>query len=94
MTKTNATPLDALLDGADLIPGLPGTRPDLAAETAALARHLDPVLANLPEAEPPEGVVVRVPLLGVPQTIAEGPFIPMTPPARAESSRGLPGCDR
>ena len=56
MTKTNATPLDALLDGADLIPGLPGTRPDLAAETAALARHLDPVLANLPEAEPPEGL--------------------------------------
>ncbi len=30
------------------------------------------------EAEPPRGMVVRVPLLGMPETLAEGEFIPMT----------------
>lgn len=60
MKKTGKAPpnalLDALLDGTDVIPGIPGTRPDLADEIEALTARLAPVLSDLPEADPPDGL--------------------------------------
>lgn len=56
MKKTDAyhsaEVLNALLGG--LGTALPGTRPDLADEAGAFAEHLTPLLARLPEQEPPE----------------------------------------
>lgn len=64
MKKTNATlpdeVLDALLGGTDLIPGIPGTRPDLAAEAERIAAYLDPLLGALPEAAPPDDLFAAV----------------------------------
>ncbi|MFL4470160.1 cupin domain-containing protein [Tateyamaria armeniaca] len=58
MKKTDATNpaevLGALLGGLDAT--LPGTRPDLADEVSALSEHLSPLLKQLPEADPPEGL--------------------------------------
>ena len=60
MKKPDATlpdeVLDALLDGTDLIRSIPGTRPDLVEEAAAINAHLDPLLGCLPQADPPEGL--------------------------------------
>lgn len=64
MKKDNATlpeqALDALLDGSELIPGIPGTRPDIAAETEALTALFDPLLNALPEAEPPADLFANI----------------------------------
>lgn len=52
--KHSAEVLSAALGGLDAT--LPGTRPDLADEATAFADHLAPLLARLPEAEPPDGL--------------------------------------
>jgi len=52
--KLSAEVLNALLGGMGA--SLPGTRPDLANEAVAFGEHLSPLLARLPEAEPPEGL--------------------------------------
>ena len=52
--------LDALLDGADMIRAIPGTRPDLDQAGADLSGRLDPLLGDLPEAEPPAGLFAAI----------------------------------
>ena len=58
MKKTDTYRPDAVLDAVlgGLGTTLPGTRPDLAQESAALAEHLSPLLARMPEATPPKGL--------------------------------------